>query len=43
MIQNLLTATQDGDHKKKLAFLFDIGCNLEKGIINVGISSATLL
>jgi hypothetical protein len=37
MIQNLIKSTDNGPTKKKLGFLYDIGCNIEKGIIKVQI------
>jgi hypothetical protein len=37
MIKNLLTTTQDGENRKKIGFLYNIGCNMEKGINKVRI------
>jgi hypothetical protein len=43
MIDHLIQSTKvdTGDHKK-LAFLYDIGCNIEKGIIRVSIPNFLL-
>jgi len=39
MIDHLIQATKEtGVERKTLGFLYDIGCNVEKGIIRVGIS-----
>ena len=39
MIDHLFQATKEtGVERKTLGFLYDIGCNVEKGIIRVGIS-----
>jgi hypothetical protein len=36
MINKIIGNTKQGErHTKKLAFLYDIGCNIEKGIIRV--------
>jgi hypothetical protein len=36
MINRMVENTKvDGSYTKRLAFLYDIGCNIEKGIIRV--------
>jgi hypothetical protein len=40
MVNFLLKSTQnDGDVPKRYGFLYDIGCNIEKGIIKVTFSN----
>jgi hypothetical protein len=38
MINNMIqTTNEQGGERKKLAFLYDIGCNIEKGIHRVSL------
>jgi hypothetical protein len=43
LVDFVLKATQgDGDNLKKCVFLYDIGCNMEKGVIRVGFHNCLL-
>jgi hypothetical protein len=39
MINNLLGKTRQLENERKIGFLYDIGCNIEKGIIQVSFPS----